>query len=822
MTIRASHFQDSRDRWDNRTPPLVTPPTPSPPPRSPTPTSEEESLSSYEGKVGDYIPLYAQEEYQLLVPRSLKPLKSPSFPNTPRGRIRGSTSTISDSDPFGRTRSSQSDFDLMHDTFRLDMDDDETPRARPGGQRTMSPIRGRVVKPPAVLEDLDRFIREMPPLEEIMAELDRNLASQEMVDVLLQAENALNRNEAEEAEEKTNRAIKIAVELNDQSYIDRCEVFLDWAQEIRDGTLGVKKIKRRARERRMEGRSAPRRERSQVQSRKGSDVDETFQDDNSSRNSSPGADSVQVLQDILEEGNFYDGEDEDGWGSAASADEDCALRITFTSDVTDDEALSVLESFSDEHEDGGHDSDFDPRMRPTTPNPARTPSPYKHELEPDRPVSRRESHTESRNGSRTESRAESPAESRTGSPSQEQSQKQRQSPVEGPIQDQTPSQAPSPSPNHLKTQSPSKLQAVGPISRPSIDLEHPWNSMPDSESESELDSHSDSNTVFSSALYSTSASDFASESDTDPSDAECSSDEDTEHPLPDLDQKQYRKRPLSPTSTRTFAYSHILRQKRLPKPRKRCRADDETKSSSTPDDTPETNPSPNTNTALAIKKSTTSTRTPKPTTKIATTLQSIPKPWHTPTAHTELTSPFNNIFINAHLPQILLTHPAPSPDSTWATKYATSPFPFNTRKFTFRSKLPMSAMAPRFRTTTLIPEQACEIIPDKSQWESFKREMERENKTLPWEFLAWEAERVKGLLGEKNKDVFLGVHCAREKKAKKWGDVWMGVMMQRRKKEAYKWAPVHEGAYRGFLMKVVGMGVLLVGVFFWLLMVFFD
>ncbi|KAL5332268.1 hypothetical protein BJX70DRAFT_144264 [Aspergillus crustosus] len=374
-------------------------------------------------------------------------------------------------------------------------DNASTPRANTGGP-TISPVGYNVIKKPPMLEKVQAYVASLEPVEHLLSDLTTNVTTQEMIDTLAGAEVALARNDADEAEEKTRIALRKAEKLGDQVYIERCEIFLDWVQEMRDGTLGVKKIKRRKRERKMEGRSAGRKQ----QPRRGSEVDAAFHDDDSSRNSSPGAE-VQVLGDMLE-GEFYEAPDEEGWADSESAGE--GRRISFISDFDDNAAgAGTANEYGHEGFENEHFQDFDPRSRPTTPIPSRSPTPDAHPPEQGQSILEDFEHPEEQDQSTLREYDQAHLEARS-------------------ISSQTP-EAWVPE-HHI----------------------HPGQ-------------YSNYESGF---VYTDSEDTSDADADAGFSDSKCECD--TETALPDLTISKTRKRSLSPISNTAYRYTHIQKHKRCP------------------------------------------------------------------------------------------------------------------------------------------------------------------------------------------------------------------------------------------------------------------
>lgn len=231
------------------------------------------------------------------------------------------------------------------------------------------------VKPPPILDELDKMAETMEPVEKLVSGAERAVAVAEMVNLLIDAEKMLGEGDAGRAEEMANNGLEMAVELDDRENIERAKKLLDLV-----GSVG--KDKRGIDEGGKDGDSPTEREMS-------------F-DDVGVRGASPNA-GAEVLGDFFADefdeggdwGYEYDGNEnnenneidtEDDTGSQNHEFHNEAIDGGNTDDLhrshdagnQDDQYDNDQDQQYEDEQDDQYANDFDPRNRPQTPVPPRS------------------------------------------------------------------------------------------------------------------------------------------------------------------------------------------------------------------------------------------------------------------------------------------------------------------------------------------------------------------------------------------------------------------------------------------------------------------
>ncbi|KAL5002952.1 hypothetical protein BDV10DRAFT_181166 [Aspergillus recurvatus] len=96
-------------------------------------------------------------------------------------------------------------------------------------------LLNRTPQPPAMLTQLQNIVEALKedPIEPTLEQLRRNMEMSKMIGILLDAEAALLRGDADVAERKANSAWSIATSLEDAEYCGRCEVLQVFVTELR-------------------------------------------------------------------------------------------------------------------------------------------------------------------------------------------------------------------------------------------------------------------------------------------------------------------------------------------------------------------------------------------------------------------------------------------------------------------------------------------------------------------------------------------------------------------------------------------------------------
>ncbi|KAL4958305.1 hypothetical protein BDW69DRAFT_179709 [Aspergillus filifer] len=234
------------------------------------------------------------------------------------------------------------------------------------------------LKPDANFLTIKEELESGPSTKGLRDEFDRHMQVGKMMLLLADAESALREGDADKGEEKAQAGLEIALVMSDEAFIERCQVLMEWVKNIRDkewedvhdgnvsqdGEGKMLLIENRSGDG-DEGNHSPQ----TVDVAENRQREPPTEEDTSRESSptprgtstSPGARGGELLGEFLEDDSLQEGQ----WQFAEDEQSDAGTEDA-ASEIQDDDSY-------------GHDRailrDFDPRDRPQTPIPPRSPTP---------------------------------------------------------------------------------------------------------------------------------------------------------------------------------------------------------------------------------------------------------------------------------------------------------------------------------------------------------------------------------------------------------------------------------------------------------------
>ncbi|OJJ04307.1 hypothetical protein ASPVEDRAFT_891768 [Aspergillus versicolor CBS 583.65] len=254
----------------------------------------------------------------------------------------------------------------------------------PDANRTPTPhlldLSEFAIKPPPILDELDKMAESMEPVEKLVSGAERAVVVAEMVNLLIEVEKALGEGDSDRAGEIATRGLEVAVELDDLENIERAKRLLD--------LVGGAAEKRKD----MRGMEDDEDEYKDGQTERGGREEDMSFDDDKIRGASPNA-GAEVLGDFLadefeEEGDWgyeYGNENNvvEAGSDYGSQAQDEANNENDGDDTDDIHSNADNQDDQDDQDDEDHYNGFDPRNRPQTPVPPRS---YDDDMEIPRPI----------------------------------------------------------------------------------------------------------------------------------------------------------------------------------------------------------------------------------------------------------------------------------------------------------------------------------------------------------------------------------------------------------------------------------------------------
>lgn len=261
---------------------------------------------------------------------------------------------------------------------RSSSNDASTPRSNTPPLLDLSEF---AVKPPPILDELDKMAETMEPVDKLVSGAERAVAVAEMVNLLIDAEKMLGEEEASRAGEMATRGLEMAIGLDDRENIERAKRLLDLVRGAGQ-----------ERKRDDEGNMGEKEEEENSPTERGGEM--SF-DDDGDRGASPDAGRAEVLGDFLadefEEGGDWGYEYDGNENNEVDTGDDTGRQTQneLHTEVTDGDTADKLHSSDNADNQGDqyendqdqqyqdeqeyqYENDFDPRNRPQTPVPPRS------------------------------------------------------------------------------------------------------------------------------------------------------------------------------------------------------------------------------------------------------------------------------------------------------------------------------------------------------------------------------------------------------------------------------------------------------------------